>query len=336
MTTIERYGWQGEYTGKGVVARVTSSHGDYYHVICDAAEGEIIARKKSSAYHQNPSAIIPTTGDFVVIKFNPAGESRILETLPRFSKFERADPSANGRRKAQVVAVNFNTLFLMMSLNRNFNVRRLERFVAIGQASGAECVVLLTKSDLVDDELCADAAAEAREAIPNTIALHTISATTGHGIAELAARYVKPRQTLAFIGSSGVGKSTLVNALAGDEWMRTGEIQEWDDKGRHTTTERELVMLPSGAMVIDTPGMREIGVWEGAEAIGETFADVEQLFSQCRFSDCRHETEPGCAVKAALASGALDEERWLAYQRLQAEKAGHSSRFISSGTHRFR
>ena len=332
MNMIEDYGYNGApVEGKGTIpARVIAAHGDYYRVVCD--EGECIARKKASAYHGNPDAVVPTTGDFVALKWNPHGEGRILATLPRTSKFERADPSSKGR-KSQIIAVNFDTLFFLMSVNQNFSVRRLERFLSIGSASGAPVVVVLTKSDLVGKDELDAFLAEAR-AHANGATVVAISSQTGAGL-EALAPYVQPRKTLAFIGSSGVGKSTLVNALAGDELMPTLEIREWDSKGRHTTTERELVMLPSGAMVIDTPGMREIGMWEADTGISDAFTDVEAYFARCRFSDCRHDTEPGCAVKAALASGELSEERWLAYRRLKAETAREEVARVAS-THRYR
>ena len=161
-----------------------------------------------------------------------------------------------------------------------------------------------------------------------------ISAKTRAGLGQLAP-YVQPRRTLAFIGSSGVGKSSLVNALAGEELMPTLEVRDWDAKGRHATTERELIRLPSGALVIDTPGMREIGMWEADAGIADAFADVEALFARCRFSDCRHDTEPGCAVKAALASGELSDERWTAYRRLKAEMAGEGT-VRAESSHRYR
>lgn len=329
---IEDYGYVGgPVAGKGAVpARVLGTWGDYYRVVCDAGEG--IARKKASAFHGRPDAVIPTTGDFVSLKWNPHGESRILATLPRHSTFARTDPSSSGH-KAQVIAVNFDTLFFLTSVNQNFNVRRLERFLSLGRTSGAPVVIVLTKSDLVDAAALARYLAEARAHAGDAEVL-ALSARTGAGLDALAP-YVRARRTLAFVGSSGVGKSSLVNALAGDELMPTLEIRSWDAKGRHTTTERELVLLPCGALVLDTPGMREIGLFEADDGIADAFADVDALVRRCRFSDCRHDTEPNCAVKAALADGTLAEDRWLAYRRLKAESAREEARRVAS-THRFR
>ena len=329
---VVEYGYDGApvpYPG-ACAARVLGTWGDYYRVVCDAGEGT--ARKKASAFHGRPDAVVPTTGDFVALKWNPSGESRILATLPRRSKFERAAAGSEGRR-SQTIAVNFDVLFFLTSANQNFNVRRIERFLSLGRSSGAPVAVLITKCDLVDaqtrERLVSEATAHSGGA-----PVHAISVRTGFGLENLS-QYVQPRRTLAFIGSSGVGKSSLVNALAGDDLMPTLEVREWDSKGRHTTTERELVRLPCGALVIDTPGMREIGMWEAEDGISDAFADVEALFSGCRFSNCRHDTEPGCAVKAALADGTLSPERWQAYCRLKAESAREEMRRAES-SHRYR
>lgn len=326
---IADWGYEGGLLEKGIPARVVGTWGDYYRVVCDAGEG--VARKKASAYHKT-GAVVPTTGDFVALEWNPCGESRILATLPRHSDFTRSASGSEGR-KAQVIAVNFDVLFFLTSANANFNVRRLERFMALGRASGATVVALVTKCDLPDFSESMVAEARAHSGGAPVLA---VSSRTGMGMDALA-EFVRPRKTLAFVGSSGVGKSSLVNALAGEEWMPTLEIRECDAKGRHTTTERELVMLPCGTMVIDTPGMREIGMWEAEDGIADAFADVASLFARCRFSNCRHETEPGCAVRAAIASGELPAERWEAYRRLKAESAREAERAIRrTSRHRFR
>ncbi len=263
MTTLERYGFGAERRAAAgsppegeMFGRVVSAHGDYFHLVCDAAEGEILARKKSAAF-RSEDALQPTTGDFVRLAYNPSGESRITGVLPRFSTFLRVDPSSSGRR-AQTIAVNFDTLFFLMSVNENFSSARLARVVELADVS--ECrerlVVLLTKADLADAPALADC--EALLA-PLDVTTCVLSVKTGQGVERLAP-YTQPGRTLAFIGSSGVGKSSLVNALAGEDWMATQEIQAWSGKGRHTTTSRELVMLPSGLMAIDTPGMRELGL----------------------------------------------------------------------------
>ena len=274
MTRIEQFGWRGAV--EPGIGRVVSAHGDYYHLVCnEQPTGEILARKKKSAFMRMKTVAPvdmkgkkiseeraelppqPLTGDFVRFRYNAQGESMITEVLPRFSHFERKDPTA--KRTSQTLAVNFNTLFVMMSLNENFSTARIRRYLDLAQDMGAaEVVVVVTKVDLRQDgdEEFFD---ELREEVGDAARMLEISSLTGEGM-DLVNEYVKPGQTLAFIGSSGVGKSTLLNTLMGEEWQATQEIQEWSGKGRHTTTSRELVMLPSGAMVIDTPGIREIGM----------------------------------------------------------------------------
>ena len=263
MTTLERYGFCGEICAAAgnppegeSFGRVVSAHGDYFHIVADVAEGEMIARKKSAAF-RDPLSIQPTTGDFVRFAYNPSGESRITGVLPRFAVFERVDPSSSGRR-TQTIAVNFDTLFFLMSANENFSEARLTRALELADASGcrARMALLITKSDLVDE---AQLAAWTEQIVGYGVPVLVVSAKTGAGMDALAP-YAAAGRTLALVGSSGVGKSSLVNALAGEEWMATQEIQSWSGKGRHTTTSRELVMLPSGLMVIDTPGMRELGL----------------------------------------------------------------------------
>ena len=274
MTRIEQFGWRGAV--EPGIGRVVSAHGDYYHLVCnEQPTGEILARKKKSAFMRMKTVAPvnmkgkkiseeraelppqPLTGDFVRFRYNAHGESMITEVLPRFSHFERKDPTA--KRTSQTLAVNFDTLFIMMSLNENFSTARIRRYLDLAKDMGeAEAVVVVTKVDLRQDgdEEFFD---ELKEEVGVDARILEISSLTGEGM-EQANEYVKPGKTLAFIGSSGVGKSTLLNTLMGEEWQATQEIQEWSGKGRHTTTSRELVMLPSGAMVIDTPGIREIGM----------------------------------------------------------------------------
>ena len=274
MTRVEQFGWRG--TVEPGIGRVVSAHGDYYHLVCnEQPTGEILARKKKSAFMRMKTVAPvnmkgkkiseeraelppqPLTGDFVRFRYNAQGESMITEVLPRFSHFERKDPTA--KRTSQTLAVNFDTLFIMMSLNENFSTARIRRYLDLTKDMGeAEAVVVVTKVDLRQDgdEEFFD---ELREEVGDDARILEISSLTGEGMDDVM-KYVKPGHTLAFIGSSGVGKSTLLNTLMGEEWQATQEIQEWSGKGRHTTTSRELVMLPSGAMVIDTPGIREIGM----------------------------------------------------------------------------
>ena len=283
MTRIERFGWRGE-PAPGV-GRVVSAHGDYYHLVCNEAEGEILARKKKSAFAKRVESVTeaggmrrvrrgeigeevltPITGDFVKFRYNAHGESMITDILPRFSHFERKDP--NARRKSQTLAVNFDTLFIMMALNADFSTARLDRYLTLSEDMGdAAVVVVLTQRDLLAPGDAESLRAEAaRAASRHSRPCIAISSLTGEGM-DGVMEYVKPGRTLAFVGSSGVGKSTLLNVLAGEQWAATQEIQEWSGKGRHTTTSRELAMLPSGAMVVDTPGIREIGMLGEAEAL---------------------------------------------------------------------
>ena len=281
MTRIEAFGWRGPV--EPGIGRIVSAHGDYYHLVCnEQPTGKILARKKKSAFTRMKTAAPdsmkglkasevqavappkPMTGDFVRFRYNDRGDSLITEVLPRFSRFERRDPTA--RRTAQTLAVNFDTLFVMMSLNEDFSTARIARYLDLAADRGdAEVVVVLTKVDLWQDG-DEEFLAALEETVAGRAPLLRLSARTGVGLDAVNA-YARPGRTVAFIGSSGVGKSTLLNTLAGEEWAATQEIQEWSGKGRHTTTSRELVMLPSGAMVIDTPGIREIGRLGEADAI---------------------------------------------------------------------
>ena len=294
----------------GIPARVTAVHKERYEIVCE--HGITHARLKTKAYFVGTQDF-PTAGDFVMIRYIENGDSQILTTLPRKTFFSRREPGPIPRDQA--VAANFDYVFIMQSLNMDFNPKRLERYLTLAWQSGATPVILLTKADLVEDywEYLTQV-----ERVATGVNTHVVSAHTGYGLNRLNA-YLQPGKTVVFLGSSGVGKSSLVNALAGEEIMSVSEIREDDSKGRHTTTHRQLIRLRSGVMIIDTPGMRELGMWDVSEGLSDAFTDVEAFLGQCRFSDCKHETEPGCAIKAAIASGKLDAARWESYQKLKAE-----------------
>lgn len=322
MIDLTEYGLRPEYIpadAAGVPARVTAVFKERYTLI--TAEAETHGRLKSSVYFGEGSQLFPTTGDFVMIAPNPLGDSVILQTLPRRTFFSRRDPYP-GRPMEQAVAANFDTAFLVLSLNENFNLHRLERYLTLAWQSGARPVVVLTKADLPGDH--SEMIRSARETALGVEVL-TVSSVTGEGL-EALAPYLGPGQTVALLGSSGVGKSSLVNKLAGEELMATGAIRERDGQGRHTTTHRQLLKLPQGALVIDTPGMRELGMWDVSEGLNEAFQDVERFLGKCRFSDCRHESEPGCAIQEAIRSGALSPQRWETYKKLQKEAVYDDSR----------
>jgi ribosome biogenesis GTPase / thiamine phosphate phosphatase len=255
------------------------------------------------------------SGDWLVLE--PAGEQCLIRAiLPRRSQLSRQ--GAGEATDQQVLAANMDTLFLCMALDRDFNLRRLERILTVAWSSGAEPVIVLTKTDLVPPELAAARVAEARAATP-AVALCTTSGVTGDGIAALAP-WLAPGRTVALIGASGAGKSTLLNAVAGVELTPTAALDS-DGKGRHTTTWRALHRLPGGALVLDNPGIRALKLWDGESGLDRTFAEIRALAEQCRFRNCRHEDEPGCAVQAAIARGELDAARLHNRRKLARELA---------------
>ena len=293
-----------------IPARITAVHKGRFAIVSDFGEG--CARLKGKEYYYE-NAVFPTVGDFVLIDHNSSGDSRIIKTLERRTYFSRRDPDKG--RGEQAVAANFDYVFIMQSLNHDFNPKRLERYLTAARQSKAEPVIVLTKADLTDDYL--PYILEASR-VAEGVRLCIVSARTGCGMEELSP-YLQKGKTLVFLGSSGVGKSSLVNALAGEEIMNVNGIREDDSKGRHTTTHRELIMLKSGVMIIDTPGMRELGMWDITEGLDDAFSDVDKLAQRCRFRDCRHENEPCCAVREAIENGELSESRFESYRKIKAE-----------------
>lgn len=297
-----------------VLGRVVSQERDLYRVTSE--QGECFARVSGKFRYQTERVSdFPAVGDFVLLEHvQEDGDTVIQGLLPRYSIFIRK-ASGTGSNE-QVVAANVDTVFLCMALNHDFNVRRLERYLSIAWDSGAQPVVVLTKADLCDDR---QARYQEVEGVAIGADIVVTSALEQNGVQALFP-YLQRGKTVAFLGSSGAGKSTLINCLLGEARLATNGLRN-DDKGRHTTTHRELILLPNGALVMDTPGMRELGMWDSAEGIGQTFADIEAIAETCRFRNCTHTTEPGCAIRAALETGELSSERWMSYQKLMAENA---------------
>jgi len=293
------------------VGRVASQYKDLYKIITEDGElmGEVSGKFR---YQVKRLSDFPVVGDFVMIdrNTNSGGNAIIHHVLTRKSAFERK--AAGTTSSVQTMAANIDTIFICMSLNNDFNLRRLERYISIGWSSGATPVVVLTKADLCED-------LEAKIDEVTTVAMGVdILATTSlseEGYIKLK-DYIKPGKTVAFIGSSGVGKSTLVNRLYGESLLDTNGLRN-DDKGKHTTTRRELIVLPEGGVVIDTPGLREIGI-ESAD-LSKSFNDIDDLAKLCKFHDCSHESEPGCAVQSAISDGILSMERLANYKKLKKE-----------------
>ncbi|NLO85611.1 MAG: ribosome small subunit-dependent GTPase A [Clostridiales bacterium] len=320
---LKQYGYLGTETiPEGMlVGRITEVQRNQYTVMTE--QGEMLAVLRGSfLYHAKERSDFPCVGDFVLLRPSSSGVSRIEKLLSRHSKFSRADFSGHAVAyvkmiKEQVVATNFDYVFILTSLNWDFKVSRVLRYLTQARQSGGEPVVILTKADLTTDYSAY--LAQVQQAEPD-VKIHAISSHTGEGLAALDS-YLQPGKTIVFLGMSGVGKSSLLNALMKQEVMGVKTIREEDSRGRHMTTHRQLFMLPSGAMVIDTPGMRELGLYGADEGINEGFADLAELFAECCFSDCRHNNEPGCAVLAALQDGTLPKERWERYLAQKRENA---------------
>ncbi|MBC7769667.1 MAG: ribosome small subunit-dependent GTPase A [Phycisphaerales bacterium] len=294
-------------------ARVVAHHRGLWRLVTDA--GECAGRMSGRFAAEAAQGDHPVVGDWLAISREvEAGDALIHALMPRKSAFARR---AAGGVGVQVVAANVDIAFLVAGLNNDLNPRRLERYLVAARDSGASPVVVLTKADL---SLDVDGERQAVVDIAAGAPVVTLSALTGDGLHALD-QWLQPGVTAALLGSSGAGKSTLLNALAGQELMSTGAVREDDDRGRHTTTHRELFRLPGGALLIDTPGMRELGLVADEAALDESFADILALMPACKFSDCTHASEPGCAILAALGDGSLSAERWQSYLKLQREVA---------------
>ena len=292
-------------------ARVIVQHRGSYTLI--AEKGEITATTSGALLHRaRGGGDLPAVGDWVAVSGGEEGSGVIHAVLPRGSRFSRK--VAGDEVQEQVLAANVDVVFLVSSLNEDFNVRRLERYLTTAYASGARPVIVLTKSDIAED--AAECIAEA-ESVAIGVPVHAVSNVTHEGIEEVRA-HLSVGTTAVLLGSSGVGKSTLVNSLIGEDRQLVNEIRA-DGRGRHTTTYRELIVLPDGGIIIDTTGIRELQLWDAEEGLEQTFEDIAELAADCRFGDCSHDSEPGCAVKAAIATGALPKDRFESYEKLQRE-----------------
>lgn len=293
--------------------RVALAFNQIVRVITEGGEVDAVAagRLKHRAHSQ---AALPAVGDWVVVRQrSPHDQPVITDVLPRRSSFSRR--GAGLVTAEQVVAANVDVLFVVMGLDRDFSLRRLERYLLMAREGGVTPVVVLTKPDLAEDPA---GLVETVSALAESVPVIVVQPTSGQGVDGVRA-YLTRGRTGALVGSSGVGKTTLINQLAGDTSRATQEVRASDSRGRHTTTHRELVALPDGGLLIDTPGMRELQVWAEDEAVRESFDDIERLAGGCHFTDCRHHNEPRCAVKQAVADGALDAERLAGYLALRDE-----------------
>lgn len=292
-------------------ARISAREGSLYRLRTEGGErtAHLSGRYK---LEMGKNGSIPAVGDWVGVDLAPT-RAVIKALVARRTSVSRKE--AGERDRMQVLVANIDTIFIVSGLDDDHNLRRLERYLAIVREGGAKPVVLLNKADLCSD---VPAVVKATRGVAGDIPVLVISAKKGAGL-EALEEYLVPTRTVALLGSSGAGKSTLVNRLLGTEKQATKEVRV-DSRGRHTTTSRELFMTPSGAILLDTPGLREIQLSEVTSGLAETFADIEALFTQCRFGDCRHHKEPGCAVIAAMNSGALDPGRWESYTKLKHEQ----------------
>jgi len=322
VTGLHRLGWDEVFAGAYAPwadkpdlqpGRVLIEFNYIYRVW--SSGGEIEAVLTGRLKHQATSrGELPAVGDWVVVRKQPDEDrGAIVAVLPRRSRFSRR--MAGNVTDEQIVAANVDVVFITMALDADFSLRRLERYLLLARESGASPVVLLTKPDL-----CADLPARLNEvtSLVGGLPVHVVSPKLNQGVEQVAA-YLAPGRTGALLGSSGVGKSTLINQLVGRQVQKTRDVRVSDSKGRHTTSNRELVLLPSGGLIIDTPGMRELQLWDARESVGETFDEIEALAASCHFSDCRHRDEPRCAVKSAVDGGRVTQARLDSYLKLQDE-----------------
>ncbi|MGJ7921799.1 ribosome small subunit-dependent GTPase A [Neobacillus sp. LXY-4] len=298
-----------------IIGRVALEYKGLYRVWTDI--GELLCEVTGKfLYEAKSKEDFPTVGDWVVL--DPRKDEQkgtIHAVLSRKSKFSRK--IAGSTTEEQLIAANIDTIFIVNSLNDDLNLRRIERYLLLAWESGANPVIILSKADLCEE---VEQSLQEVEGVALGVPVIPISVVTKQGLEQLQA-YLEPGKTIALLGSSGVGKSSLTNFLLGDEKQKVQGIRESDDKGRHTTTHRELCLLPNGAMVIDTPGLRELQLWEGDTGLSESFSDIEAIAEKCKFRDCSHDEEPGCAVRAAVEEGTLSNRRLDSYKKLQRELA---------------
>lgn len=327
--TLQSFGWDPGWASAflpfdaagWLPARVVAAHRDAWVIATPTGDRDavIAGRLRHEAVGAGD---LPAVGDWVAVAgLNGRDTTVIQAVLPRRTAFGRntsADGYAGNLAGEQVLAANVDVALVITSLDGDFNLRRLERYLAVAWTGGATPVILLNKADVALDP---DGLRVAAEAVAPGVDVRIISALTGDGVAELADDHLPPGRTAVVLGSSGVGKSTLVNALLGHEHLRTGAVRDDDSRGRHTTTHRELIRLPAGALLIDTPGIRSLGVAGAADGLENAFSDIADLAQGCRFRDCRHDGEPGCAVRAALDDGRLDGARFASHRKLEREAA---------------